>query len=163
MAQLIKAPGKFPDGGRSVFLSGSIEMGAAEDWQTRVALALDDLDIAILNPRRDDWDSSWVQSITDMRFEAQVRWELLGMRLAHTIAVYFAPETKAPITLLELGLAARSGKAIVCCPNGFYRKGNVEVVCSEYGIPLVDTLEELVERVRTRLVAPRSWERGFYE
>ena len=35
---------------------------------------------------------------------------------------------RAPITLLELGLFARSGKLIVCCPDGYWRKGNIEVV-----------------------------------
>ena len=33
---------------------GSIEMGAAEDWQSRLTQALVALDLFILNPRRDD-------------------------------------------------------------------------------------------------------------
>jgi hypothetical protein len=65
--------------------------------------------------------------------------------------MFFAPDTEAPITLLELGLFARSGKLIVCCPAGFWRRGNVEVVCVRYGIPLVDRLTALIELVRLRL------------
>lgn len=46
----------------SVFLAGSIEMGAAEDWQDKLTKLLNHPNIDyILNPRRDDWDST-VQS-----------------------------------------------------------------------------------------------------
>jgi len=44
-----------------LFLSGSIEMGKAEKWQDRVVRLLEKTDWTILNPRRDDWDSSWIQ------------------------------------------------------------------------------------------------------
>ena len=72
------------------------------------------------------------------------------------IAMYFAPRTKAPITLLELGLAARSGKAVVCCPAGFWRKGNVDVVCRRYSIPTVPSLNKLIQYVRQALPGRRQ-------
>ncbi|MEM7245351.1 MAG: nucleoside 2-deoxyribosyltransferase domain-containing protein [Acidobacteriota bacterium] len=135
----------------SVFLAGSIEMGRAEDWQERVTTALADEDVVILNPRRDEWDASWEQSIDNPRFREQVEWELDGQDRANVIAMYFAPDTRAPITLMELGLFARSGKVIACCPDGYWRKGNIEVVCARHDIPLVEGLEALVEAVRTKL------------
>jgi len=152
MAHVIKAPAPFALAGRrSVFLAGSIEMGRAERWHDRVETALADLDVVLLNPRRDDWDDSWKQTIHDDRFREQVQWELAAQEQATLIALYFAPDTRAPVTLLEFGLFARSGKLIVCCPDGFWRKGNIEVVCDRYGVPLVATLDELVARVRQRL------------
>jgi hypothetical protein len=153
MAHILKPPTSlnWAPGVRSVFLAGSIEMGQAEQWQARVEGSLSDLDVVILNPRRDDWDASWEQTITNARFREQVEWELAAQELATLVAMYFAPATKAPITLLELGLAARSGKLIVCCPKGYWRKGNVEVVCSHYGVPLVGELDDLVASVRQRL------------
>ena len=63
---------------------------------------------------------------------------------ATLIAMYFDPQTKAPITLLELGLLARSGKLVVCCPTGFWRKGNVEIVCQRFRVPMVPSLQDLV-------------------
>jgi Nucleoside 2-deoxyribosyltransferase like len=138
-------------GRRAVFLAGSIEMGLAGDWQAEVIAALADLDVAILNPRREDWDSSWRQSIDDPRFREQVEWEIAAQERADLIPMYFAPETRAPITLLELGLFAASGKQVVCCPEGYWRKGNVEVVCARYRIPFVETLPELIGVVRSRL------------
>jgi Nucleoside 2-deoxyribosyltransferase like len=152
MARLIKPPA--PLGlrhGSVVFLAGSIEMGAAEDWQAEFASLLADEDVTILNPRRDDWDSSWEQSVTNPTFRQQVEWELSGLDRADIIVMYLDPATKSPVSLLELGLHARGGKLVVCCPDGFWRKGNVDVVCERYGIARVESLPDLVERVRSRL------------
>jgi Nucleoside 2-deoxyribosyltransferase like len=158
MARVIKPPTPLDFDGNepSVFLAGSIEMGQAEQWQSALEQALADLDVIVLNPRRDEWDASWVQSIDNPQFREQVEWELEAQERATLIAMYFAPATKAPVTLLELGLSARSGKLVVCCPEGFWRKGNVEVVCGRYGVPLVATLDELVAAVRQRLGAAGS-------
>jgi hypothetical protein len=155
MARVIKPPDPIvlKPGRPAVFLAGSIEMGQAEDWQTAVAHALAAEDAVLLNPRRDAWDASWEQRITNPQFREQVEWELAGQDVADLIAMYFAPTTKAPITLLELGLAAQTGKLVVCCPDGFWRKGNVEVVCRRYAIPLVEALPELIEQVRRWLHA----------
>ncbi|MEP7124567.1 MAG: hypothetical protein ABJE95_26805, partial [Byssovorax sp.] len=61
------------------------------------------------------------------------------------------PATRAPVTLLELGLTAATGKVIVGCPEGFYRKGNVEIVCQRAGIPVLGSFEAFVEAVRSRI------------
>lgn len=146
MTIVIKAPepyhhllGKQP----SVFLAGSIDMGKATDWQQEITDALDDMDVLVLNPRRDDWDSSWKQDISDPQFSEQVNWELDALGDVDLIVVYFDPKGQAPISLLELGLHADQN-IIVCCPEGYWKRGNVQVVCQRKGIPLLDTLEELV-------------------
>ncbi|KAJ6545564.1 hypothetical protein B0H19DRAFT_1167988 [Mycena capillaripes] len=56
-------------------------------------------------------------------FKEQVDWELDSQDRADFIAMFFHPYTKAPVSLLELGLYAPSGKMVVCCPEGFYRPG----------------------------------------
>ena len=153
MAHIIKppAPIEIAPGVRSVFLAGSIEMGRAGAWQAEFECAFAADPIVILNPRRDAWDSSWVQSIHNRNFREQVEWELSGQERADLIAMYFDPQTKAPITLLELGLFARTGKVIAGCPEGFWRRGNVEVVCARYGVTLVEGLAKLVEAVRRQI------------
>jgi hypothetical protein len=65
--------------------------------------------------------------------------------------MYFDPATKAPVTLLELGLAAESGKTVVCCPDGFWRKGNVDIVCKRYRIPLVPDLKKMVQWLKKQI------------
>ncbi len=126
-----------PKGQKSVFLAGSIEMGKAEDWQKILSNALEDWKGTLLNPRRPDWDSTWIQSLDNPHFVAQVNWELDGLEQADLIIMYFAPNTQSPITLLELGLFAASQKIVVCCPEGFWRKGNVDILCQRYGIEQV--------------------------
>lgn len=153
MALVLKppAPLRWPAGLRSVFLAGSIEQGVAERWQERFERALAELDVAVLNPRRDAWDATWPQDADDPRFRGQVEWELQAQERADLVAMYFAPATRAPITLLELGLFARSGKVLACCPDGYWRRGNVQVVCERYGVPMLASLDELIEAVRQRL------------
>jgi hypothetical protein len=153
MAYTLKPPSPMilPPGVPSVFLAGSIEMGQAEEWQAEMERLLADLPVALLNPRRDEWSADWEQRITNPPFREQVEWELTGLEQATLIAMYFAPNTHAPVTLLEMGLHARSGQLLVCCPDGFWRKGNIEVVCARYDVPLLDTLPMLAEAVRQRL------------
>jgi len=128
----IKAPDKFKEK-IYVFLAGSIEMGKAEDWQKIVVKELSEFEnIVILNPRRDDWDSSWKQSIKNKKFVEQVEWELEAQEKADYIIMNLCKDTKSPISLLELGLFIRSGKIFICCPKEFYRKGNVDIVCKRY-------------------------------
>jgi len=148
-----KAPKKFRYFGAppAVFLAGSIEMGKAVNWQTRLTQALEEFDVRVLNPRRDDWDSSWEQKKDNEKFRQQVEWELDALDHADIIVMYFDPATQSPISLLELGLFAESGKLVVCCPEGFWRKGNVDIVCEKYGIEQVDTIEELIEYVQEQL------------
>lgn len=142
--KVVHAPHAWVADGPSLFLAGSIEMGAASPWQERVIAALADRPGTILNPRRPDWDASWQQSIDDPRFRAQVEWELDGLERADRIAMYFDPATRAPVTLCELGLCARDRRLVVACPDGFWRKGNVEVVCARYRVPLVSDLDALI-------------------
>lgn len=134
---------------KSLFLAGSIEMGKAEQWQAKVIDMLKDSNYNILNPRRDDWDSSWEQNIENEQFKEQVEWELNYLKRADFVLFYFSPNTNSPITLLELGLMAGQypKKCIVICPEGFYRKGNVDIVCKYFGIRQIDTLEDAVAMI----------------
>jgi len=137
-----KAPQNFAKRNRerkSVFLAGSIEMGKAENWQEEATKTFNLSGWDVLNPRRDDWDSSWTQDFENPQFYQQVNWELNALEHADLIVMYFDPNTKSPISLLELGLFARSNKLKVICPEGFWRKGNVDIVCNYYNIPLFDS------------------------
>lgn len=129
---------------KSIFLAGSIEMGFAEDWQSELASRLL-VDFNVFNPRRDDWDSSWEQKFETPQFSQQVRWELDALDKADIILIYFSPNTKSPISLLELGLYASSGKVHVVCPEGFWRKGNVDIVCNKYNIPQYKSINNFVD------------------
>lgn len=154
MAKVVKPPHsegdlKVP----SVFLAGSIEMGSAPDWQKWVATVFQNRDIVLFNPRRDHWDTSWKQDISNPHFRQQVEWELEHLERADAVLFYFSPETKSPITLLELGLLAAQApeKCVVCCPPGFWRRGNVQVLCDRYNLTLTDSLVDAVRVVSENL------------
>jgi hypothetical protein len=140
-------PGMVPrNNSISLFLAGSIEMGKAKDWQTELTDELLEAysNIYIFNPRRDDWDSSWEQKKENKQFNEQVTWELSHIEFADFIVVYFDEKTQSPITLAELGLIAGKfpQKAIVYCPEKFFRKGNVDIICDRYGLTQIDNIED---------------------
>ena len=137
--------------GSTVFLAGSIEMGVAEDWQAKVARIFDKHQVTFFNPRRDEWDSSWRQVQSESKFNEQVNWEMNYLEDSDIIFMYLDPETKSPISLLELGLNAASGKMIVVCPDGFWRKGNVEIVCTRHNIPMFNSLEDGIGALESKI------------
>lgn len=137
-----------PLAGPSVFLAGSIEMGAAEDWQSTAIRELTEVTSVIYNPRREDWDNSWKQDISDPQFNVQVNWELEMLDKSDFVIFYFDPKTKSPITLMELGYMVRKGNVYVCCPEGFWRKGNVDIICERNGITMINDLEIMLQLVR---------------
>jgi hypothetical protein len=144
-ANIIYAPGKYCISSLKVFLAGSIEMGKAIDWQAEVSQALEKYPIQILNPRRHDWDSNWVQEKTNPQFNEQVNWEIDALRDAQIVLFNFVPGTISPISLFELGHMVDYGsKVLVCCPKGFHRKGNVDVVCEKYSVPVYESLDQLI-------------------
>ncbi|WP_394998901.1 nucleoside 2-deoxyribosyltransferase domain-containing protein [Acinetobacter sp.] len=158
MATIIKPPTKLRlkqfEQRPSIALFGSIEQGKASQWQTAAQELLKDFDIDIYNPRRDYWDESLEQSIRNPVFKDQVEWELTVLENADVRIYYFDPETKSPVTLMELGLAPCWGSSdtIVVCPEGFWRKGNVDIVCQHYGIHMEETLAEGIYDAISRLV-----------
>lgn len=109
----------------SVFLAGSIDMGAAPDWQAHISDLVDDLDINIFNPRR-------ITTPDDVK--AQIEWELRHLEMADMIVMYLSPTGLAPISLLEFGLYIKSGKLLVCCPPDYMRAENVRTTAEFYGM-----------------------------
>jgi hypothetical protein len=143
--KVIKPPSSIASArGPKIFLAGSIEVGAASDWQVEIEKANVNKSVTFFNPRRDDWDNSLVQSIDNDGFYEQVQWELQALEQADLIVFYFDPNTKSPVTMMELGLHIED-KIVVCCPNGFWRKGNVDILCERYNVPTVKSLDQLIE------------------
>ena len=132
----------------SMFLAGTIEMGNSIDWQDKFVSDLkkiaetkdknDMRNILVYNPRRDD---GFTDDPEDMEY--QVNWELDHLESCDMIIMNILPDSKSPISLMELGLFARSGKLTVICPKEFYRYDNVRIVCKRYGVQLLDKIEDL--------------------
>jgi hypothetical protein len=148
MKRIYKAPETIPlqNDSKTIFLAGSIEMDKAIDWQKKCEELLQD-DYIIFNPRRNEWDSSWSQTIENDNFKEQVNWELNALEKADIVIMYFAGDTMSPISLLEFGLYAQSNKMKVVVEENFWRKGNIDIVCERYAIEQFKTLEELIQNL----------------
>lgn len=150
--EVYKAPQKYPSDNKfTIFLGGSIEMGKAEPWGDYLTSKLSEhnFDIRILNPRRDDFDSSQEQSIDNPYFKEQVNWELDGLDRSDLIVMYLQPDTLSPISMMEIGIYINTldwnKQMIICCPGGFWRKGNVEILVDRYPYhcTLLNSFEDL--------------------
>ena len=155
MAIEIKAPNPVPydesdwHGYTRIFLGGSIEQDTASQWQKRVVSMFKNTsdDVLLLNPRRDAWDATWKNVASNKKFREQVEWELDSFERSQARLIYFDPNTKAPISLLELGRFSDS-RTYVVCPKGFWRKGNVDIVCQRYGVKQFPSLKQAVEAIK---------------
>ena len=152
-ALIIKSPNPVPteDKRTKIFLGGSIDLGKAENWQAKVEQSLSNSNVILLNPRRDDWNKDWKPVSSDKNFRIQVEWELNALEQADYIIMYFAPQSQSPISLLELGLYAKTKKLLVVCPEGFWRKGNVDIVCEKYKIEMFDSIDSLLNTLKTKI------------
>lgn len=144
----------------TVFLAGSIEMGTAVEWQEDLVNQFQTFDnnLVFFNPRRNDWDSSWVQSKDNPQFAEQVNWEIEHISTADVIFFYFSGDTKSPITLMELGIIAgmhmryASSEVIVVCEPNFWRKGNVDILCDKIDVTVHENLEDGITELQNYLI-----------
>lgn len=145
---VVRVNGKVPN---SVFLAGSIDEGRAENWQQAIVEVLKPLNGIIFNPRREQWDESIVPVIENGAFYEQVHWEMTAIESSQVVVMYLHPGAKSPISLLELGLSVKDSKMIVCCPEGFWRKGTVDIVCERYGAIMTDNFEDFSRKIFAEL------------
>lgn len=137
----------------TVFLAGTIDMGDSADWQAQVITEIGKKPQIIYNPRRAAWDSSWEQNIDSEHFNVQVSWELEMIERADLVLIHFAAGSKSPVTMAEFGLccALKPGSTIVSCPPGYYRKGNIDIMCERYGIRRFEDLDNATTYLKNLL------------
>lgn len=117
---------------KTVFLAGTIDNGDSTNWQEELIDMCQYKDIVFFNPRRKDWFGE----LSKEELEYQIKWEQEHLDSADTIVMCLLDNSKSPISLLELGLYAQSGKLLVFCNKSFYRYDNVRLTCQKYNIPL---------------------------
>jgi hypothetical protein len=146
-----RPPDKWEHGKFSLFTAGSIEMGKAIQWQLRLVDFLKDLPVTVTNPRRGRWDPNVDAKASDSVFCKQVEWELNALDAATVICFFFDVNTRSAVTMMELGLWARSRKVVVCCGKKFWRQGNIQLVCKRHNIPFVEEFGDLVLAIKDML------------
>lgn len=121
----------YPDS-TTIFLAGTIDNGDSFNWQEELIELCKDLDIVFFNPRIKNWSGEMPPN----QLEYQIKWEQEHLDRANYIVMCLLDNSKSPISLLELGLYAQSGKLLVFCNKDFYRYDNVRLTCHKYDIPL---------------------------
>lgn len=139
-----------------VFLAGTIDNGSVNPWAERIVSGMDvgDIDVQFLDPRRTDWDTSMECTRDNPEFHEQVDWELNGIKSANIVVFNFLPGSMSPVTMMELGYACATKHfrcVYVCCPQGFWCKGNVDIICERSLIKVFETEEELITAVANRI------------
>lgn len=159
-SQAIYAPSQeSPRGTKSIFLAGTTSKVNTTDWRSNLTSSLSKHPITIFNPYRADWDSTWREDINFTPYREQVLWELEKQEQADLVVVYFHPDTQAPVSLLEFGLAARTpGKVVVVCPEGYWKRGNVQIVSEKFGVEFLDRIEDLEAAISKKLALDPSCE-----
>lgn len=147
----IEAPNplELPENNISIFLGGSIEMGKAENWQQKTLNHFKNYkNVTFINPRRQDWTSSWSQDpIPNTPFYDQVQWELKAQFDSHFNIYYFDPTTTSPITLLELGLFINK-TPLIYCPQNYFRYGNVQITANYFNIPVLTDFDDYISSLK---------------
>lgn len=122
----------------TVFLAGTIDNGEGKNWQQDTIETLSNFDLpylTIFNPRRD----SWAANASEEEVLKQIDWEQEHLEKADLIVMCILDESKSPISLMELGQWADSGKLVVFCTGKFWRHTNVKWMCDNYNIELHET------------------------
>jgi len=142
--------------GKKVFLASSINQGKTEPWADKLAKHFDDTNTCFFNPLRDNWDADMEQTINNPQFSEQVNWELDHLLKSDITVFFIDKEGESPISIGEVYLmsllnASGKCKVIVCCEKGFWRRGNIEIMCYRFKMPLVETIEELIDKLSEEL------------
>ncbi len=137
--------------GPSVYLSGPVEPGRSESWQLKMIRHLEHLPVTIFDPRGDHLDAMQEAGLEDVNSAAQIRWQNENLERADVVAAYFGPNSAPSSAFLEVGLTATTNKLIIGCPPSFQLFGRLKIVCEHHNVLLVDTFEELAEKVADKL------------
>lgn len=145
----------------TIFLAGTIEMGAGVRWQAEAARRIHQTLLAktndrtmpaleFYNPRRD-------ADFTPEMAEPQIRWEQERLIDSDYIFMYLQPDTKSPISLLEFGQFIGTGKLYLSCSHDFYRYSNL-IITAEYSHArdhVLNNIDDCIEAMTDAIV--RQW------
>lgn len=149
----VEAPEEFTGPGFCLFLAGGIS--DCPDWQKSATAALDDLNVTVFNPRRNNFP------LHDLNAEAeQVGWEYRHLRRVHLVMFWIpeSPITHQPIDLYELGmLVGEGGPLVVGTDPGYVRRTNAvtQLALARPELQVHATLPDTLEAIRAAIRATR--------
>lgn len=137
----IKLPLKDQDK-KYYFLAGSINYHLSGNWRGKVTNEMEHL-VHFFDPTRIEHNE-----FSDFQMKEHIEWELNALNLSDKIILNFLPDAKSPISLVELGLYMKSSKLVVVCPDQFYQKRYVKVICEKYNTPFFNTIDKAIQYLK---------------
>lgn len=119
-----------------VFLAGSMDNRYFGNWRIEAVKKLE-TKVNVFDPTNMDNDS-----LNDAEMKSHILWELDALAIADKILLNFLPDSKSPISLVELGLYVASKKLIVVCPKAFYKSRYVYTLCEKYNTPIFEDVNK---------------------
>lgn len=145
--------------GLAVFLAGTIDNGKAEPWAHLIADEFKDQAINFFDPRRAIWDGSMEQRARNPVFRHQVEWETAHLEGCDIPFFNFVGGSLSPVTIGEINyvVASRANATvfrpmpIVVCPDDFWRKGNIELLCEAHDIIVHNDVASGIEALKVAI------------
>ncbi|CAM1372061.1 nucleoside 2-deoxyribosyltransferase domain-containing protein [Tenacibaculum xiamenense] len=128
-----------------VFLAGSMCIDKEDDWRKNVIKNFANV-FDFIDPTNENHNL-----LNDSQMEHHINWELEGLELSDIILMNLLPESKSPISMVELGLYARSNKLIICCPENFYQYRYIKTLAKKYNVALFTELEKGIQHLKKEI------------
>lgn len=119
---------------KRIFLAGSMDVNVTNTWRNSIVNELYNT-YDFFDPTIDNHDN-----LTDTQMRNHILWELKALELSDIVLLNLLPESKSPISLIELGMYVKTNKLIVVCPEEFYTSRYLEELCSYYKVDLYKSL-----------------------
>jgi hypothetical protein len=146
-----------------VFVAGTSEESMGTEWRGQVVAGLEDLPIAIVKSRLAERGGAGEQRCWNPQFRSHVKRERAGLDDADVVLMYLGRGPACARLMLDLGslVMERLGNTlVVCCPEEFELRGDVEMMAERQEICLVESLDEMVAEARSRLKGALDKARG---
>ncbi|SEC82566.1 Nucleoside 2-deoxyribosyltransferase like [Tenacibaculum sp. MAR_2009_124] len=125
-----------------VFLAGSLSIDKIDNWRNTLVNSYS-TNFDFIDPTNDNY-----VLLNTSQMEKHINWELEGLELSDIIFMNLLPESKSPISMVELGLYAKSNKLIICCPEIFYQYRYIKTIAKKYNAALFTELEKGIQHLK---------------
>lgn len=138
---------------RIFLLAGASEMDSSSRWQETVASFISKAGHIALCSRLQDSKLS-TSSFENAHFFQVRSWELDALELAEFVVFHLDASSKSPEGILELGYAAAKFPKKVCviCPEGFWCKGLVDILCYREDLMKYKSVEEMLDALNQMIM-----------
>lgn len=138
---------------RIFLLAGASEADGGSRWQETVAAFISKVGHIALSTRSRETPTGMPTFENPHFFQAR-SWELDALDLAEFVIFHLDSISRSPEGILELGYAAAKFPQKVCviCPEGFWCKGLVDLLCYREDLMKYKSVEEMLDAINQMMM-----------